>query len=150
MKMAENEPSTTDRVAALEARVAHLEADLERTKSSKEELLKENQALRRQTDKLTVNLVDSNALVGLEGQLQGEVLRLNERITHLMVQCDTLRGDNAHLMQVCSGEARMRRLLRRLYEIAIWAAERTPDEFAKAFGDTSDDFQRAETILREQ
>jgi hypothetical protein len=41
----------------------------------------------------------------------------------------------------------MRRLLRRLYEIAIWAAECTPDELAKAFGDTSDDFQQAETIL---
>jgi hypothetical protein len=86
-------------------------------------------------------------MVGLKGQLQEEVLRLNERITNLMVQCDTLREDNAHLLQVWSGEADMRRLLRRLSEIAIWSAECTPDELAKAFGDTSDDVQQAETML---
>jgi hypothetical protein len=45
-------------------------------------------------------------MVGVKGQLQDEVLHLNERITTLMVQCDTLRGDNAHLLQVWSGEGK--------------------------------------------
>jgi hypothetical protein len=54
--MADHETSTTDRIAALEARVAYLAAALEDAKSRKEELLEQNQALRRQTVKLTVDL----------------------------------------------------------------------------------------------